>query len=138
MQKNQMHTLEDAKDMLKNAGMGDDDMAALERNLIPTDDNAAPRDTGRQLGFVSAGLQDGGEVKGNKEDIELPEDSDSEDDEQVQLAQKDVPTAVFGGLARKREEMEEDGEAGEPSGTDSKESDGRLGALERIKRRRGA
>lgn len=137
MQKDQMQTLEEAKDVLKKAGVDDDEMAALEKQLVPNADNTTKKDAGRHVGFVSAGLQDGGEVKANKEDIELPEDSESEeDDDKVQIAQKDVPTAVFGGLAGKREEMEKSAEDGEATGA---ENDGHLGALERIKRmRRGA
>ncbi|XP_051132714.1 uncharacterized protein LOC127252541 [Andrographis paniculata] len=141
MQKDQLQTLEEAKDVLKKAGVEEDEMAALEKQLLPNQDNPTSKDADRRLGFVSAGLQDGGEVKRNKEDIELPEDSDSEDEGNVQIAQKDVPTAVFGGLTRKREEeVDKDSEAGgEPTGSESKESDGQLGALERIKRmRRGA
>ncbi|KAL0346548.1 UNVERIFIED_CONTAM: Pre-splicing factor SYF1 [Sesamum calycinum] len=111
MQKDQMQTLEEAKDVLNKAGVADDEMAALERQ----------------------------ETTANKEDIELPEDSDSEDDEKVEIAQKDVPTAVFGGLVRKRDETDEDVENGKSTVTESKDNDGHLGALERIKRmRRGA
>ncbi|KAL3815064.1 hypothetical protein ACJIZ3_016332 [Penstemon smallii] len=136
MQKDQMQTLEEAKDVLKKAGVADDEMAALERQLLPTADDSAMKDTGRRLGFVSAGMQNGGEGTENREDIELPEDSDSEDDEKVEIAQKDVPEAVFGGLVRKREEDGEEKEAGE---SESRDNDGHLGALERIKRmRRGA
>ncbi|KAK4397071.1 Pre-splicing factor SYF1 [Sesamum angolense] len=139
MQKDQMQTLEEAKDVLKKAGVADDEMAALERQLIPTANETTANDTGRRLGFVSAGLQNGGETTANKEDIELPEDSDSEDDEKVEIAQKDVPTAVFGGLVRKRDETDEDVENGKSTVTESKDNDGHLGALERIKRmRRGA
>ncbi|KAL2251235.1 UNVERIFIED_CONTAM: Pre-mRNA-splicing factor SYF1 [Sesamum indicum] len=139
MQKDQMQTLEEAKDVLKKAGMADDEMAALERQLVPSANETTANDTGRRLGFVSAGLQNGGETMANKEDIELPEDSDSEDDEKVEIAQKDVPTAVFGGLVRKRDETDEDVENGKSTVTESKDNDGHLGALERIKRmRRGA
>ncbi|KAL0308670.1 UNVERIFIED_CONTAM: Pre-splicing factor SYF1 [Sesamum radiatum] len=139
MQKDQMQTLEEAKDVLKKAGVADDEMAALERQLVPTANETPANDTGRRLGFVSAGLQNGGETTANKEDIELPEDSDSEDDEKVEIAQKDVPTAVFGGLVRKRDETDEDVENGKSTVTESKDNDGHLGALERIKRmRRGA
>ncbi|KAG8363588.1 hypothetical protein BUALT_Bualt19G0038000 [Buddleja alternifolia] len=132
MQKDQMQTLDEAKDVLKKAGVADDEMAALERQLLPT---ANEKDSGRRLGFVSAGVQNAGEVTANREDIELPEESDSEEEDgKVEIAQKDVPTEVFGGLVRKREEGEDvdDGES------ESKENDGHLGALERIKRRRGA
>ncbi|KAL6514953.1 hypothetical protein OROGR_020532 [Orobanche gracilis] len=142
MQKDQMHTLEEAKDVLKKAGVAEDEMEALERQLLPSANETTAKDAGRKLGFVSAGVQNGGEptTKINKEDIELPEDSESEDDEKVEIAQKDVPTAVFGGLARKRGEMDDDGRGGVSTVAENKDNDdGHLGALERIKRmRRGA
>lgn len=141
MQKDQMQTLDEAKDVLKKAGVDDDEMAALERQLVPTANDATVKDTGRRLGFVSAGLQQNGEkATANREDIELPEDSESEDDEKVEIAEKEVPAAVFGGLVRKRdEETDKDVEGSESTVTESKDNDGNLGALERIKRmRRGA
>ncbi|CAK7350695.1 unnamed protein product [Dovyalis caffra] len=129
MQKDQRLTVDDAKDKLKQAGLPEDEMAALERQLAPAVNNSTAKDSSRTLGFVSAGVQsqsDGGvQVTANHEDIELPEESDSEDDEKVEIAQKDIPSAVFGGLAGKREEPEKD---------DAKDGGGRLGALERIKR----
>ncbi|KAK6143147.1 hypothetical protein DH2020_023495 [Rehmannia glutinosa] len=140
MQKDQMQTtLEEAKDVLKKAGVAEDEMEALERQLLPSANDDTAKDTSRRLGFVSAGVQNGGETATNREDIELPEDSDSEDDDKVEIAQKDVPTEVFGGLARKREEMDTDAEGGDSAITENKDNDGHLGALERIKRmRRGA
>lgn len=137
MQKDQMQTLEEAKDVLKKAGVADDEMAALERQLLPTANDNTGKDAGRRLGFVSAGLQQSEEMTANREDIELPEESESdEDEEKVEIAQKDVPDAVFGGLVRKRDESEKDD--GEDV-TANKESDGQQGALERFKRmRRGA
>ncbi|CAN0877386.1 Pre-mRNA-splicing factor SYF1 [Linum grandiflorum] len=99
----------DAKDKLKEAGLPEDEMAALEK-----------------VGFVSAGVHtqtDGGlKLNTNLEDIELPEESDSEEDDndKVEIAQKEVPKEVFGGLVRKRDEME-NGES-------------LLGALQRLKR----
>lgn len=139
MQKDQMQTLDEAKDVLKRAGVDDDEMAALERQLVPTLNDAKVKDSGRRLGFVSGGMQNEGESISNREDIELPEESDSEDDEKVEIAQKDVPTAVFGGLVRKREESDIDVEAPDSTISESKDNDAHLGALERIKRmRRGA
>ncbi|KAL6500094.1 hypothetical protein OROGR_028004 [Orobanche gracilis] len=140
MQKDQMQTLEDAKDVLKKAGVAEDEMEALERQLLPSPNETFAKDTGRKLGFVSAGVQSGGESTTNREDIELPEDTESEDDgdEKVEIAQKDVPTAVFGGLARKREEADDGGEGHVSNATENKD-DIHLGARERIKRmRRGA
>ncbi|VFQ63782.1 unnamed protein product [Cuscuta campestris] len=139
MQKDQMQTLEEAKDVLKQAGVDEDQMAAIEKQLLaaPTSNEAAqPRDRGsRVVGFVSAGVvgSDGAPKNAdtsNKEDIELPDESDSEEegDGEVEIALKEVPDAVFGGLARKRDEPQKD-EGGDGS-------DSHLGALERIKRRR--
>ncbi|KAF9683515.1 hypothetical protein SADUNF_Sadunf04G0021800 [Salix dunnii] len=128
-QKDQRLNIDDAKDKLKQAGLPEDEMAALERQLAPAINKTTAKDSSRTVGFVSAGVQsqsDGGmQVTANQEDIELPEESDSEDDEKVEIAQKDVPSAVFGGLAGKREEPEKD---------DAKDGGSRLGALERIKR----
>ncbi|KAB5560549.1 hypothetical protein DKX38_005506 [Salix brachista] len=129
MQKDQRLNIDDAKDKLKQAGLPEDEMAALERQLAPAINKTTAKDSSRTVGFVSAGVQsqsdEGMQVTANQEDIELPEESDSEDDEKVEIAQKDVPSAVFGGLAGKREEPEKD---------DAKDGGSRLGALERIKR----
>ncbi|KAL7083563.1 hypothetical protein ACP275_14G171800 [Erythranthe tilingii] len=141
MQKDQLQTLEEAKDVLKKAGVGDDEMEALERRLLPPSGGGelAVKESGgrKRVGFVSAGTQqkDGGEDEtGNREEIELPEDESDDDDEDnptVEIAQKEIPSAVFGGLARKRDELEKDAE-------ENKDSDEQLGALERIKRMRRA
>ncbi|EYU31359.1 hypothetical protein MIMGU_mgv1a0010071mg [Erythranthe guttata] len=141
MQKDQLQTLEEAKDVLKKAGVGDDEMEALERRLLPPSGGGelAVKESGgrKRVGFVSAGTQqkDGGEDEtGNREEIELPDDESDDDDEDnptVEIAQKEIPSAVFGGLARKRDELEKDAE-------ENKDSDEQLGALERIKRMRRA
>lgn len=125
--------LDEAKDKLKQAGVTEDEMAALERQLAPAIEDTA-KDNGRKVGFVSAGVesQADGELKvtAHQEDIELPDESDSEEDENVEIAQKEVPSAVFGGLTRKKEDSDEvDGE---------KDDDSHLGALERIKRQKKA
>ncbi|XP_015888127.3 uncharacterized protein LOC107423123 [Ziziphus jujuba] len=133
MQKDQRLDLDEAKDKLKQAGLPEDEMAALERQLIPAaNDTTTAKDSSRKVGFVSAGVQpeaDGGITTTNREDIELPEGSDSEDDERVEIAQKDVPDAVFGDLAQKRKDAE--------APTD-KDGESRLGALERLKRQKRA
>ncbi|KAL4628863.1 hypothetical protein ACB092_05G268400 [Castanea dentata] len=138
MQKDQRLNLDDARDKLKQAGVAEDEMAALERQLAPVVDNGAAKDNNRRVGFVSAGVESQSEgvikVTANNEDIELPEESDSDDDDKVEIAQKDVPTAVFGGLVRKRDEADNDAEAQDATATKEKDGDGRLGALERIKR----
>ncbi|KAJ7968473.1 pre-mRNA-splicing factor SYF1 [Quillaja saponaria] len=131
MQKDQTVNLDDAKDKLKQAGVPEDEMAALERQLTPALNNSVTKDS-RKVGFVSAGVesQSDGVVKmsANHEDIELPEESDSEEDEKVEISQKDVPAAVFGGLVRERDETEKNEQI------DNNES--KLGALERIKRQK--
>jgi len=133
MQKDQKLNLEEAVDTLKRAGVPEDEMAALERQLAPTSASLPSVDGGRKVNFVSAGTTesqppDGGRKIANSEDIDLPEDSDSDDDK-VDIAQKEVPAAVFGELALKAtEDQTKDGNA--------EEGNGHLGALERIKRQR--
>ncbi|XP_043699418.1 pre-mRNA-splicing factor SYF1 [Telopea speciosissima] len=134
MQKDQKLNLEETVDTLKRAGVPEDEMAALERQLAPAATNASAKDSGRKVGFVSAGVEsqpgvirtpDGGrKVTANNEEIELPEDNDTENDDGVEIAQKPVPDEVFGDLVRNKE----------PSG----EEPDKLGALERIKRQRRA
>uniref|UniRef100_A0A1J3EVD1 Pre-mRNA-splicing factor SYF1 n=1 Tax=Noccaea caerulescens TaxID=107243 RepID=A0A1J3EVD1_NOCCA len=125
--------VEEAKDELKKAGLPEDEMAALERQLMaPT----STTDAVRRVGFVSAGVisqsgaNEGKPVTGNGEEIELPDESDddeSDGEDQIEIAQKEVPAAVFGGLARKRDEETEGDEGGAAKS---------LGALERIKRQK--
>ncbi|KAH9748471.1 TPR REGION domain-containing protein [Citrus sinensis] len=114
IEKDQRLSIDDAKDKLKQAGVHEDEMAALERQLAPAANNGNAKDSSRKVGFVSAGVEsqtDGGiKTTANHEDIELPDESDSEEEEKVEIAQKDVPSAVYGGLARKREGSEEDGD----------------------------
>ena len=90
----------------------------------------------KKVGFVSAGVESqldrGVKTSANHEDIELPEESDSDDDDdKIEIAQKDVPSAVFGGLIRKRDENENNGEV---DAAKDKDNGIRLGALERMKR----
>ncbi|KAL6206953.1 hypothetical protein ACLB2K_024198 [Fragaria x ananassa] len=131
MQKDQRLSVDEAKDKLKQAGVPEDEMAALERQLAPVIRDTPSKDSNRKVGFVSAGVEsqtDGGiKVAANHEDIELPEESDSEDEANVEIAQKEVPAAVFGDLANKRKDIEDDEGGG-------KDGESRLGALERIKR----
>lgn len=136
MQKDQRLSIDDAKDKLKQAGVHEDEMAALERQLAPAANNGNAKDSSRKVGFVSAGVEsqtDGGiKTTANHEDIELPDESDSEEEEKVEIAQKDVPSAVYGGLARKREGSEEDGD--NSADANGKDGESRLGALARLKR----
>lgn len=138
MQKDQKLNLETAVDTLKRAGVPEDEMAALERQLAPSS-TANADDGARKVNFVSAGADsqpgvirtaDGGrKVTANNEDIELPEESDS-DDEKVEIAQKAVPAAVFGELAH-QVQKDKDADTTTENGGNS-----HLGALERIKRQR--
>ncbi|GKC88614.1 hypothetical protein Tco_1149263, partial [Tanacetum coccineum] len=98
-------TVDEAMDQLKRAGVPEDEMEALERQLAPKDDSAA-----RKPGFVSSSIQLSETASGlvhNQEEIELPEGSESDEEGKVEIAQKDVPDAVYGGgLVRKRDEEE--------------------------------
>ncbi|KAL1805109.1 hypothetical protein ACET3Z_028177 [Daucus carota] len=70
---------------------------------------------------------DGGlKVAANKEDIELPDESDSEDEGNVEITKKDIPETVYRGI-RKRSAEDEDADMG-------KDDDHNLGAFERIRR----
>ncbi|CAM8912034.1 unnamed protein product [Rhodiola kirilowii] len=145
MSKDQTMNMDEAKDKLRQAGISEDEMAALERQLAPPSPEAPSKETSRQVGFVSAGLEsqaaDGVmKTSSNTEDIELPDESDSDEEtEKVEIAQKDVPSAVFGGLSglvRKRDDEERDVTA-EDNNAPSASKDGEpLGALERMKRRK--
>ncbi|XP_058749837.1 uncharacterized protein LOC131622821 [Vicia villosa] len=136
MQKDQTVNLDEAKDKLKEAGIPEDEMAALERQLAPAADKTATKE--RKVGFVSAGVESqsdrGIKSNANHEEIELPEenDSDDDDDDKIEIAQKDVPSAVFGGLIRKRDEIENDRDV--DGNAKEKDNETRLGALERIKK----
>lgn len=138
LQRDDAVTVGQAVDALKQAGVGEDDMAALERKLAPAAKEAPAKDSSsRVLKFVSAGLESqdvGRQLAGNPEDIELPEESESEDEDKVEIAQKDVPDAVFGGLVNKKEGSGEKGN--EDDGAKAKGNDAPLGALERIKQQR--
>lgn len=137
MQKDQKLSLEETVDTLKRAGVPEDEMSALERQLAPAAVNAPSSNTGRKLGFVSAGVEsESGVVRStNDEDIELPEDdSEDESNERIEIAHKDVPSAVFGELAKKAE-IDKDKDASAEENEDEHKSH-QLGALERIKRQR--
>lgn len=132
MQKDQKLNLEEAVDTLKRAGVPEDEMAALERQLAPASANAPSVDGGRKVNFVSAGMTESQTDKRkqltNSEDIDLPEESSDSDDDKVDIAQKEVPAAVFGDLAlTAKEDQTKDAE---------EKRNGHLGALERIKRQR--
>ncbi|KAG2647145.1 pre-mRNA-splicing factor SYF1-like [Panicum virgatum] len=138
MQRDQRLNLDEAVDTLKRAGVPEDEMAALERQLAsgpstapPAAQNTAPASTNRMMNFVSAGVEAQAESSrqqaGNNEDIELPDESDDEEPD-VQIAEKSVPAAVFGELGKRAAESQE--------GSSGAQENEQLGALERIKRRR--
>ncbi|ONM60140.1 Tetratricopeptide repeat (TPR)-like superfamily protein [Zea mays] len=138
MQRDQKLNLDEAVDTLKRAGVPEDEMAALERQLAtgpstapPAAPSTAPASANRMMNFVSAGVEaqveSSRQQAANNEDIELPDESDDEEPD-VQIAEKSVPAAVFGELGKRAAENNE-----ESSGAQGNEQ---LGALERIKRRR--
>eukprot|EP00252_Welwitschia_mirabilis_P027468 TRINITY_DN9425_c0_g1_i1.p1 TRINITY_DN9425_c0_g1~~TRINITY_DN9425_c0_g1_i1.p1 ORF type:complete len:903 (-),score=205.93 TRINITY_DN9425_c0_g1_i1:274-2982(-) len=127
-------SVEETVDTLKRAGVPDDEMAVLERQLVPA---TSTTDGVRALGFVSAGVEKQGAVQNttaNPEDIELKEESDADDDneEKVQVEQRDVPAAVYGALAEKAKSQDKQ----EGNSTKQREREEPIGALERIKRQR--
>lgn len=142
MQKDQgKMSLEETVDNLKRAGVPEDEMAVLERQLAPAGAPvSAPK---RAVGFVSAGVEiqgnaghhvDAAALK-NPDEIELAEEEESDaEDEKVEVAQKQVPDAVFGELADTAKKLlqheETEGKQRE------RESDEPMGALERFKRQR--
>lgn len=141
MQRDQRLNLDEAVDTLTRAGVPQDEMAALERQLAsgPSPAPAAAPSTSttpanRMMNFVSAGVEARAEsstqqAAANNEDIELPdEESDEEDD--VQIAERAVPEAVFGELGKRAAESREE------SSSAQENNEQQLGALERIKRRR--
>ncbi|PWA44564.1 RNA-processing protein, HAT helix [Artemisia annua] len=127
----QKPTIDEAMYQLRRAGVPEDEMEALERQLAPKEDSAA-----RKLGFVSSSIQlseTASALTQNQEEIELPEGSksDEEDDDcKVEIAQKGMPDAVYGGLVRKRDDKEAEKEK------ETGDGDTCPGALERIKRMR--
>ncbi|MCL7034473.1 hypothetical protein MKW94_005305 [Papaver nudicaule] len=94
-------------DTLKGVGGSGDEMANLERKLAPDQDSSF-----RRLGFVNAGVE--GVIRTDQDTIELPV---GDDDDEVEIAQRDVPAAVFGDLAPEDEisrKRENDGNLGRP------------------------
>lgn len=125
MQRDQRLNLDEAVDTLKRAGVPEDEMANLERQLAPGPSTAPPvpstatAPANRMMNFVSAGVQAQAEsssrqqqaAAANNEDIELPDESDEEEDD-VQIAEKSVPAAVFGELGKRAAENREEESSG--------------------------
>lgn len=147
MQKDQGKvSLEETVDNLKRAGVPDDEMVALERQLAPAGAAVSnPRDGLRALGFVSAGV----EIQGNSQresasaqhalknadEIELQEEEESDaEEEKVEVSQREVPGAVFGGLEDAAKQLLQHEESG--GMVRERETEEPMGALERIKRQR--
>ncbi|CAK9877717.1 unnamed protein product [Sphagnum jensenii] len=139
-------SLEEAVDTLKRAGVPEDDMAALERQIAP----APLQDGMRSLGFVSGGVQaqrEAGQVLGsptrravvNPEEIEIGAESEEEEEAGagVDVAQKTIPDAVYGELAGKARELAEE-EKAERGVQREREGDEVVGARERFKRQKAS
>lgn len=139
MQKDQKLIQEESK------AAAEDGMAALERQAVEAAARApASAGAGFSTRFVSAGVEsqsgdmhvpDGGKkATANVEEIELPEGDDSEEDEsseKVEIAQRNVPSAVFGDLAKVAESKKD-----EDAGAVDNGGGNHLGAYERFKRQR--
>ncbi|KAI6704992.1 hypothetical protein NL676_007954 [Syzygium grande] len=110
MQKDQKMDLDDVRDKLKQAGVSEDEMAALERQLVPSANDVTTRDGGIRSNV-------------NQEDIELPDESDLDEEDRVEIAQKDVTLAVIEGWFPRGKTPKRTGEG--------KDGESRLGALER-------
>lgn len=136
-------SLEEAVDTLKRAGVPEDEMAALERQMA----SAPLKDGMRAMGFVSGGVEtqnEAGEVLGratrqahaNLEEIEIEGDGDDSEEEGagVEVAQKSVPDAVFGDLVKARNSEED--ETFERGVQRERSEDEPLGAKERFKRQK--
>eukprot|EP00249_Psilotum_nudum_P021080 c27963_g1_i1 orf=1135-4002(-) len=137
-------SLEETVDTLKSAGLPDDEMAALERQLAVN----VPVNVGdgvRALGFVSGGVEmqrDAGlavansanKATFNPDEIELQEEESDTDNERVEVTEKEVPAAVYGDLADTARKFAKEVEDGSKQTNWEREEP--LGALERIKRQR--
>ncbi len=122
-------SLEEAVDTLKRAGVPEDDMAALERQIAP----APLQDGMRSLGFVSGGVQaqrEAGQVLGSPT-------RRAEAGAGVDVAQKTIPDAVYGELAGKARELAEE-EKAERGVQREREGDEVVGARERFKRQKAS
>lgn len=144
MQKDQGKlSMEETVDTLKRAGVPEDEMAALERQLAPSGALVkAPKEGIRAVSFVSGGVEgavktqaDNGQFR-NPDEIELGEEEGSDaENETGGFTEKQIPDAVFGKLADKKQLLEQQEDTtGKPE--DRESDDAPLGALERFKRQR--
>lgn len=135
--------MEETVDTLKRAGVPEDEMAALERQLAPAGaPTTARKDSVRAVSFVSGGVEgaakaqpDSGQFR-NPDEIELGEEEGSDAENETQgFTEKQIPDAVFGKLADKKQllQQQEDTVGKQEEG---ESDDAPLGALERFKRQR--
>ena len=88
----QKPNVDEAMDQLKRAGVPEDEMEALERQLAPKENSAA-----RKLGFVSSSIQLSETASGliqNQEEIELPEGSES-DEKKMMMAKSKLHKKMY-------------------------------------------
>lgn len=71
-------------------------------------------------------------LMGIKKTLSFLDETESKDDERVEVAQKDVPSTVFGGLVRKRNKIEKDGVEDDVTAIKDKDGGSHPGAFERI------
>ncbi|KAF9618084.1 hypothetical protein IFM89_000035, partial [Coptis chinensis] len=109
------------------SGLPDKDVKVMCMKYAELEKSLGEIDRARAIYNFSSQYADPRKVTDNVEDIDLPEGSDGEDDDKIEIAHKDVPAAVFGDLVNKVEENNKDGD---------EETYSKLGALERIKRQR--
>ncbi|KAI3904862.1 hypothetical protein MKW92_037644 [Papaver armeniacum] len=117
LQKDLRLNLEKTVDILKSVGDPEDEMDKLERRFTAAQENSTQS---RVIRTPSGGRK----VVADQDTIELPEGDDDEDVNEVEIARRDIPAALFGDLAREAENVRK------------RENDGNLGALERIKRQK--
>ncbi|KAH7430038.1 hypothetical protein KP509_09G080100 [Ceratopteris richardii] len=137
MQKDQSKmSLEETVDTLKRAGVPEDEMAALERQLVPSGSPARTlKGAAKSVSFVSGGIEGAtGHIQAdirNPDEIDIGEEDEMSDaeNESENFTEKQVPDAVFGNLAEKKQLLQQE------NGSEKGEEEP-LGALERFKRQR--
>ncbi|MCO5551628.1 hypothetical protein L7F22_005133 [Adiantum nelumboides] len=141
MQKDQgKMSLEETVDTLKRAGVPEDEMAALERQLAPSGAPAkAIKEGVKAVSFVSGGIEGTtkpqADIK-NPDEIDIGEEEGSDaENEAEQFTERQVPDAVFGKLADKKQLLQQQ-EDGSGKGEERESDEQPLGALERFKRQR--
>lgn len=144
MQKDQgKMSLEETVDTLKRAGVPEDEMAALERQLAPSGAPARTLKDGlKSVSFVSGGIEGATKPQAdlkNPDEIDIgeeAEDGSDAEDEAEQFTEKQVPDAVFGKLADQKQLLQQQEEDGSGKREERESDEQPLGALERFKRQR--